>query len=127
MYDFLWDGIDHVEAGRKVYGQTYFVISSELSKTLKAQGENEKAEAVLDLYFKNFPNNVQAYDIQASLLVDQYFELGKNKKAENIGLQIIENYAKKKPLSDLEQSKIRQLPIKKSKVLSDAFNEKIGW
>ena len=127
MYDFLWDGIDHVEAGRKIYAQTYFVIFSETSKALKEQGENEKAEALLDLYFKNFPNHVKAYEIQAIYLIDQYFQLGKNKKAEKIGLQIIENYANKKPLSDKEMSQLGQLPLNKSKVLSDAFNEKIGW
>ena len=127
MYDFLWDGINHTEAGRKVYVQSYFIIFKELAQRLIIQEENEKAEAVLDLYFKIFPHHIKAYDVYSCLLVDQYFQLGKNKKAENIGLQIIENYAKKKPLSDKEQSQLNQLPISKSKVLTDAFNEKIGW
>ena len=127
MYDFLWDGIDHIEAGRKIYAQSYFIIFIELTERLIIQEKNEKAEAVLDLYFKIFPNHIKLYGVYACLLVDQYFQLGKNKKAEDIGLQIIENYAKKKTLSDKDKSELGRLPINKSEILIDAFNAKIDW
>ena len=62
--------------------------------------------------------------------VEQLFELGKDKKAEKIGLQIIENYSQKEKLTERDFSNINYLKnisnSYQNKVLQKAF-EKTNW
>lgn len=128
--DFIWDGIDKIEPGEKSYFTTYLVLFTQVSNQLIIQGKNKKAEQVLDLFIKNFSNEVYEYDYQFERIAEQYFQLGKNKKAEEIGLQIVKNFSKiKNPtqwnINSFHQLKKQAQQYQNQKLIHAL--EKIGW
>ncbi len=128
--DFIWDGIDKIELGEKPYFYSYLVLFSQLSNQLIIQEKNKKAEQVLDLFIKNFPNEVYEYDGQLVIFSDQYFQLGKNEKAEKISLQIVDNFSKINYPTQWNLNAFHQLKKQAQKYQSQNLIqalEKIGW
>ena len=128
--DFIWDGIDQIDTGGKPYFTSYLVLFSQVSNQLIIQKKKEKAEQVLDLFIKNFPNEVYEYDGQFEILSGQYFQIGKNKKAEKIVLQIVENFSKINYPTQWNLNTFYQLKRQAQKYQSQNLIhalEKIGW
>ncbi len=128
--DFIWDGIDKIESGKTVYFTVYISLFSQLSNQLIIQEENEKAEQVLDLFIKNFPNEVVEHDHTFEIISDLYFQLGKTEKATKIAIQIAENFTKIKNPSRWNINTFYRFKSQSHKYKSQKLNrilEKIRW
>ena len=128
--DFTWEGIDKIESGKKVYFSSYLILFTQLSNQLIIQGKNEKAEQILDLFIKIFPNEVIEYNYSFELIADLYFQLEEIEKAKAIVIQIAENFAEIENPSSWNINTFYRFKSQSHKYNSQKLNrilEKISW
>ncbi len=128
--DFTWNGIDKIESGEKVYFTSYLILFTQLANQLTIQDENEKAEQILDIFIKTFPNEVIEYDNSFGLIADLYLQLEEIEKAKKIAIQIAENFTKIKNPSQWNINTFYRFKSQAHKYNSQKLNrilEKISW
>lgn len=86
MNKFKWGGFDQREMFvDRSYGptvQTTQVAISRTVSTLIDQGDNKRAEELLDKYFEAFPHMNFPYDNSTMLYINDYVRMGKTEKAK---------------------------------------------
>lgn len=93
--DFKWGGLPdsslYLGYVTRRHCKTYRSHFAQLSRSLIQEGEEEKAEKVLDECFRVFPNQQVAYDARVTPLVRAYYQIDALEKAKKQATELSDN------------------------------------
>ncbi len=99
MNKFIWGDINSPDfyvdnyVDRTIAVMDIRNIFHRLAKALIAEGKNDKAKEVLDRIIEIIPDNKVAFDYSVLDIVEDYYLIGENEKANAIAYTILDNYS----------------------------------